>query len=486
MTAQTEIFHKIVGRYMGGAIVTVNPGDAVSEVVEKMIRAKASSAVVTRPGGQALGIVTEQDVVRRLAFRAPAETPVETLMTSPVTTIREDDTLYHGIARMRRLRLRHMPVVNARGRVVGLLELHRALAVAQAGMLALIDRLTHEDSFDGLAESKAAQVEVAKALMDDNLPAPEIQVLLSDVNADIHHRVVQLCLAEMVESGWSEPPVAFTVLIMGSGGRGESFLFPDQDNGFILADYPDSEHDRIDAYFVELAERMTGALDRVGFPLCRGYVMAVNPLWRKTISQWREQLRLWQRKRDVVTLRLSDIFFDFRPIYGEAAMADDLQQQVTAVTKGNPSFLREMYRDDAEHRVALGLFGHLITVRENTEHKGKLNLKHTGTLPLVEGLRLLALREGLEKRSTLGRIEALGGLGVLNATEKADLAGAYRYISWLLMRQQIADHAAGVAVSNYVSPKLLSRREKDVLIASFKAIQGFRHRLKLDFTGEVF
>ena len=31
---------------------------------------------------------------------------------------------------------------------------------------------------------------------------------------------------------------------MGSGGRGESYLFPDQDNGFILADYPDAEHTR--------------------------------------------------------------------------------------------------------------------------------------------------------------------------------------------------------------------------------------------------
>jgi hypothetical protein len=57
---------------------------------------------------------------------------------------------------------------------------------------------------------------------------------------------------------------------MGSGGRGESLLFPDQDHGFVLADYPDEQHGEIDPWFIELAERFTATLDRLHFPLCDG------------------------------------------------------------------------------------------------------------------------------------------------------------------------------------------------------------------------
>ena len=45
----------------------------------------------------------------------------------------------------------------------------------------------------------------------------------------------------------------------------ENFLYPDQDNGFILADYPDADHNRIDAFFIALAARFTHDLDR-GLP----------------------------------------------------------------------------------------------------------------------------------------------------------------------------------------------------------------------------
>ena len=110
------------------------------------------------------------------------------------------------------------------------------------------------------------------------MPVPEIQALITDINQGIHQRILETQLAAMKDAGWGEPPVLFTLLVMGSGGRGENFLFPDQDNGFILDDYPDAKHTAIDAFFIELAERMTRDLDTVGFPYCRGYVMATNPL----------------------------------------------------------------------------------------------------------------------------------------------------------------------------------------------------------------
>ena len=160
-----------------------------------------------------------------------------------------------------------------------------------------------------------------------------------------------------------EPPVAFARIVMGSGGRGESFLFPDQDNGFILDDYPDTEHARIDPFFIELAARMTDELDQLGFPLCRGGVMATNPVWRKTRSQWRQQFERWIAKRSEVALLLCDVLFDFRASTALTRLAEELRDMILASCRENPGFLREMFGVQAEHRAGLGWFNRLLTER---------------------------------------------------------------------------------------------------------------------------
>lgn len=486
MQTQTIVFRQLAKDFMRPVPLAARPGDAITDVIGHMTAEKASSVVVVGDDGEPVGIVTEQDVTRRVALQVTPETTVAQVMTSPVRTISDRDYLYQVIARMRRFGHRHMPVVDGAGAAIGLLDLHDAMAVASEQKMRQIDSLTHEGTLDGLREVKAAQVEVAEELLADDLPAPEVQALLTDINNDIYRRITEAVLADFAADGTGKPPRPFAIIVMGSGGRGENFIYPDQDNGIVIADYPDDEHDRIDGWFRAFAERLNQDLDTVGFPLCKGYVMAVNPLWRKTLSQWKLQLSLWQKKRDTVALRLADIFFDFRAVYGAAELADDVRRHVTELTKDNPSFLREMYRDESEHKVALGLFGRLLTEKNIEEHKGKLNLKITGTLPLVEGVRLLALREGIEDGSTLTRIDALREAGVLDADEQDYLRGAFEHIARLLLRQQIADFKAGRQVSNYVPPKALSLRERDMLKDSFRAIQKLRHRLKTELAGELF
>ena len=230
------------------AVAAVTPAVGA---IDRMARAGASAAVVLDGVARFAGIVTEQDVVRRFAGRRPAgrgdHEPRRYSPSAPTTSCTE------AIGFMRRHRLRHMPVVDGEGAVVGMLELHEALAVAAGPMVEDIDRLTHEDSLAGLAEVKAAQVQLAERLLADGVPAPEIQALVADINNDIHRRVLRPAGGGARGRGQGPPPVPFACIVMGSGGRGESLLFPDQDNGFVLADYPDERHAEIDPWFVELA-----------------------------------------------------------------------------------------------------------------------------------------------------------------------------------------------------------------------------------------
>ena len=467
-------------------VLVVRPDARCAEVVHSLASDKLSCAIVLDASERPIGILTERDITRRIAFRAAPETPVEAVMTSPVMTIARREYLYPAISWMRRHDLRHMPVVDRAGLFVGILYLHDALAAASQGLMRQIDRLTPEGPGARLREIKSAQVELLAELFADHLPAPEIQQLLSHINNDLYRRIGESALRQMAAEGWGDPPAAASTIVMGSGGRGENYLFPDQDNGFIIADYPEDEHARADAFFLELAERLCRDLNEAGIPYCNGYCMAVNPLWRKTLRQWIDQVGRWTRKSSLVSVRLADIFFDFQPVWGQTELARELRHVITGLVRNNRSFLREMYRDKLEHNVALGIFGGFVLERDNRDYRGQVNLKYTGTLPLVSGIRLLALREGVEETSTLGRIAALADKGVLESGERDELSEAFRVVTDVLLRQQIADFRAGRQVTYYVDPETLSKRQRATLLAAVKSIHALRKRAYLEFTAHVF
>ena len=486
MTSQTRIFSQAVGDHMGPTPPCLAGDASVSELLGALARAKATCALVTDEAGRLAGIVTERDVARRIALRCQGGEPVRSVMSEPVHAVEAGDYLYFAVARMRRFGWRHMPVVDGEGRAVGLIDLNRALSVAGEPVLRRIELVTHEGDLDALREIKAAQVDLADDLFADHVPVPEIQDVLTHINRDIHRRVVEAHLAAMAAEGRGQAPVDFALIVMGSAGRGESFLYPDQDNGFILADYPDRDHTEIDGFFIELAERMTRDLDAVGFPFCLGYVMATNPVWRKTESQWRSQVQAWGRRRSTIALQFCDIFFDFRGAYGALEMVRDLRRVVVDMAKNSPAFLTELQREASRVGVALGWFGRFVTEKDKPEHRGEINLKHMGTMPLVSALRLLSLREGIAEASTLRRIAALEEKGVLDADQADYLTGAFSHITRLLLREQIADFKAGKTVGNYVHPETLSERERDILVDSLKAIAALQKRVDSEFTGQIF
>ena len=486
MIPRHQFFRLMAGDVMRHDPLLVAPDAPCVEVVAAMTASEQSAALVVERDGGVIGILTERDVAHRVAYRSPPETPVGHVMTTPVQVIRTNDYLYAAIAAMRRQDLRHMPVVERSGELVGLLALHDAQAVAANRLMDQIDRISADGTMEGLRTVKDAQVQLAADLLEDSVPGPEVQLLLTDINRDIYRRVVANAVESMAADGKGEPPVGFEVLVLGSGGRGENFLFPDQDNGFILEDYPDAHHTEIDGWFIELADRMTQALDEVGFPLCRGNVMATNPIWRKTISQWLEQTRLWGGKRNFIAARLTGIFFDFRAIPGPHKMAHRLRQHVTAIMGKSSGFLKELYEDEAGHGTPLGWFNRLITVRDDPAHRGQINLKHTGTLPFVECVRLMALKARIPNTSSLARLRALAAAGHIDYDRLQYLETGFTHITTILLRRQIADFQAGRNVGNFIDPEDLSRLDREQLIDAFRSVEWLRGKLRSEFTADVF
>ena len=450
-----------------------DPATPLAEVLPAMAAARASAVLGLDGQGRPVGILTEQDVTRRIVFRLPPEAPLSAAMTAPVTTCPEDAGLWRAVALLRPGRLRHLPVLGADGRCVGMLNRDDTLAAASGRLLVHLDALTGED-----AAIKAAQAGVATALLAEGVPAQEVVGLVSAINLDLHRRVLDRALA-----AHGAPPVPFTLLVMGSIGRGESLLRPDQDNGLILADYPDERHGEVDAWFRPFAEAFNAALDAAGFPLCPGGIMARNPLWRKTLPQWRHQFAIWARRRTGAALLFADIAFDFRAAAGNPAPAEALRAHLGGLLEASPALLDAMAGQDESLSVGLTLWGGFT----DDEHGPgtRTDLKLHGLMPLVAATRLVALRAGIAATGTAARIGALAAQGRINAREAESIAAAFALLLDVVLRQQLADHAAGRTPGNLVDTAAMDKAERTALRDALKAVRSFSRGAFGSFTGSV-
>ena len=72
MMLQTDIFRRVVRDEMRPPPVLVPPGTTIGQAVKRMADGATSSAVVVDGAGRPRGIITEQDVVRRIVCFTPS------------------------------------------------------------------------------------------------------------------------------------------------------------------------------------------------------------------------------------------------------------------------------------------------------------------------------------------------------------------------------------------------------------------------------
>ncbi|MEZ0248087.1 MAG: CBS domain-containing protein [Thermoproteus sp.] len=111
-------------------VVTAGKNAPLKDVANTMYEKKVGSVVVVDEAGRPAGIVTERDVVYACAKGLSADTPAWMIMTENPITIGEDAELVEAIEKMRSLNVRHLPVVNKDGRLVGIISVRDVLDLA--------------------------------------------------------------------------------------------------------------------------------------------------------------------------------------------------------------------------------------------------------------------------------------------------------------------------------------------------------------------
>lgn len=120
----------------GTNIYSIAPDATVYEAIERMDEWHVGALLVMR-GEELVGIVSERDYTRKVILlgRASKETLVEEIMSTDVITLRSDTSVSECLRVVTERRIRHLPVVDAARKVLGVLsigDLVRAVVAQQA------------------------------------------------------------------------------------------------------------------------------------------------------------------------------------------------------------------------------------------------------------------------------------------------------------------------------------------------------------------
>ena len=457
--------------------ITVERELPLGEALQLMDARRIGSLPVVDSQHRPLGIFTRQDVIGRVVLPQRAlDTPIGEVMSAPVVTLPKEATAADAALEMAARGIRHVVVVDDSGAVIGVVSERDLFSLQRLSVRELASDIRRARDLTALRQSAADVRALSHALVAQGVASGQLTRLIASLNDQIVHRLLDLVAPRYKLDG-----LALCWIGMGSEGRGEQTIATDQDNGLIFvapdAVTTDAARDRL----LPFAQEVNHSLDALGYPLCKGGVIAMNPRWCASLGEWQAAFHAWIERGDPESLLASSIFFDFRSLWGDAQLAQALRRDVAALASANPRFLKQMTDNALRNRPPLNWYGEL---QADPRGGHGIDLKLHGTSMVVDGARILALASGVFATNTVARlVEASPSRGIPMAEVRA-WSDAFEFLQLVRLRTQHR-RAAGL-LAPFDNPNLvplddLSDLDRRILKEALRQVRTLQQRLQLDY-----
>jgi CBS domain-containing protein len=395
-------------------------------------------------------------------------------------------------------------VVTRNGRLAGIVSQRDLFAMQRLSLFRVSEAIDAAPDVDALASASADIRALARNLMAQGVAAESLTQFICELNDHVVQRALGLIRAT-IDTPLDD--IAFAWIALGSEGRREQTFATDQDNGIVFvppsAATVETARERLAVY----ARQVNLALDRCGFPLCKGEIMASNPDWCLTVEEWRARFGDWLRNPVPQALLAANIFFDFRSISratgmptggsgggADFAIADsaepfvaELRTWLAGAAKTQRAFLMMMAKNALETRPPLGWLGGLVGSRiagsGNPLPADAIDLKLQGVRLFTDAARILALASGVTETGTAARLRGVADCGAMPRSEADAAVDAFHFLQQLRLRLQFGDPAAVAGAPNAVLPDRLNELDRRILKEAFFQARRLQQRLALDYAG---
>ncbi|WP_105901990.1 DUF294 nucleotidyltransferase-like domain-containing protein [Vibrio gangliei] len=427
---------------------------------------------------QVIGIITDRDLCTRvLAEGLDPTTAVSEVMSQELITLDHNAYIYEAMLSMLRCNVHHLPILKNK-QPIGIVEVGDIIRYESQNSLLLVNQIFQQQSVDDLSTLSEQVKDSFVRLVQEDANSHMIGSAMSVIGRSFKQRII-----ELAETEFGEPPIPYCFLALGSMARDEQLIITDQDNAIILDDSYDANlHGE---YFEKLSEFVCQGLARCGYHLCTGDIMATNPMWRMTRTEWEECFADWIDNPNPKALLNSSIFFDLDGVYGRVKWAESLNGFIVRRARRNNRFLACLARNAINRTPPLGFFKGFVMEKDG-RHNNSINLKRRGTAPLADLIRVHALAVGSRAQNSFERLDDIKDAGILPKGRADDLRDAMEYISMVRIRHQALDVENEIEPDNNIEPDNMSDFDRRNLKDAFQILSNAQSFLKYRYHGNSF
>lgn len=457
------------------APVTCGLETPIRDVLTTLEREDIGSMIILAPDGGAAGIFTLRDLLTRVSRAGRSDLdPIRTVMTPDPIALSPEVFALEAALVMARHGVHHVVIADGK-HVIGLVSEKDLFALQQVGVTQISIALREASGIPSLVELSRSIRELTGDLLQQGVSAENLTRIVATLNDVLSQRVIELALDsagfQMADFCW---------ISLGSEGRREQTLATDQDNGIIFADPSDRDPNTVRELLLPVADRINRDLDACGFPLCRGKIMAGNPRWCLSAGEWRTEFRRWIFDGDPQAVLNATIFFDFRPLYGRASLAEELRGWLTAAAADNQRFLRQLADNALSNRPPLGVVRD-FALSDDASHPRTINLKVNGATLFIDAARVFALATGIADTNTVQRLKGWAAKVDGRSAEVEAWAEAFNFVQLMRLRHQQAQIARNEPPNNHLDPDVLNTLDRRILREALRLAKALQGRLALDY-----
>lgn len=456
------------------SLSVVPAGSPAREAAERLRSKRVACVVVVDEDGCPVGKLTDADLRDRfLEGRVLDEETAGSLMKTDLAFAKPHDNTGKLLVRMTRSGKRFLVVTEngtARSRAVGLVTERDIFLQYGRFPTILGEAMSEAPNLAALRSLRDRMEALILEFLEGREHVAWLMEMTGVLNRTLTARVIRLVENALAAEGWVKPTVAYTWLMMGSGGRDELLIRSAVYHALIYGDPDPGEEDSTGRYFRELARRATEGIRQCGFLDSPQGILASEPGWCLPESQMCERYsRMIADPVENMVYTFRDAF-DFRPIAHRHPLAIALRSHIHDELGRHPEFLRHMAKDSLLNQPPRTLFQNYVVDEQGTQRE-ELEIKHHALLPLVDAARVLAFAtQELTTTSTYKRFRNaarhLEGLTEEQVALFREASEAFLVMAFARTRQGLLNGTDGAVIR----PADLDPETRPLLKTAFRTI----------------
>ncbi|RKS98612.1 DUF294 nucleotidyltransferase-like domain-containing protein [Flavobacterium sp. 123] len=457
-------------------LITCSSSTTVKEVAEIMTK-KNVGAILVVEDTLPIGIITDKDLRNKVVTgKFPITTTAATVMTAPVITYPKKMTVTQAQMAMMKSNISHLCLTKdgtTNSKAVGILSKHDVMVSLGNNPAVLIKAIKRAKKFKNIKPIRASIMHLLQGYLDQNIPITLTSKIITELNDACIKQVIEIALLKMK----TPPPVKFGWLALGSQGRSEQLLHTDQDNALVYEDVAEELKAETKEYFLKLAAYVNKGLFEIGYDYCPAEMMASNPKWCLSLSEWQNLVYHWITNPGKNEVLLSFIFFDYSLSYGNSELVNKLSDFIFENVKANPVFYIHLVSGALQSPSPTGFFRQFL-LEQDGAHKDFFDIKRRALMPLTDAARVLILSHSVKSISnTPERFEKLADLEPSNRELYFACSYSYKALLKFRTKQGLQHHDSG----QYIALDALSKLDKIKLKRTFKTIKELQELITIRF-----